>query len=178
MFKGDYTNAQKTFNDGLVHQPDNAELKQYAAEAAQMRAQADQEIMSRPVRTAAEAKEKGNVMFRAANYEGAIEAYTQALQLAGADDPEKATYLINRAAASMQLRLYEAVDADCTKALAIDPSNQKALIRRALARESMDKQFAAYKDLMEAQKYGNLSVEYSSRLARLRKHLRDSGVDV
>eukprot|EP00300_Choanocystis_sp_HF-7_P023895 c25283_g1_i1.p1 GENE.c25283_g1_i1~~c25283_g1_i1.p1 ORF type:complete len:276 (+),score=78.97 c25283_g1_i1:33-830(+) len=178
MFKGDYSAAQKAFNDGLASNPDSAELKQYAGEAAQMRAEADKEILKRRVTTAAEAKEKGNVLFRDANYEGAIDAYTQALQLATADDPQKVTYLINRAACSMQLRLYDNVDADCTKALAIEPTNVKALLRRGLAREAMDKEFGAFSDFSEAQKLGALAPEYSNRLARLRKHLRDQGRDV
>ncbi|EPQ27037.1 uncharacterized protein PFL1_05321 [Pseudozyma flocculosa PF-1] len=58
---------------------------------------------------AAEAKERGNVLFKSAAYGKAIDEYSRAIDL----DPTEPAYLTNRAAAYMSLKMYRPALSDC-----------------------------------------------------------------
>ena len=74
----------------------------------------------------------------------------------------RATVLSNRAAAKLSMGgdLGDCV-ADCTAALALEPANLKALLRRAMAREQMDKFKDAAHDF-----YAVLQLDRASTLAQ------------
>ena len=74
-------------------------------------------------------KERGNDCFRSGEVAEAAAHYTRALDL----HPTAAAYA-NRAAAHLKLKKWDAVDADCGAALALDPAYAKALTRRCAAR--------------------------------------------
>ena len=74
-------------------------------------------------------KERGNDCFRSGEVAEAAAHYTRALEL----HPTAAAYA-NRAAAHLKLKKWDAVDADCGAALALDPAYAKALTRRCAAR--------------------------------------------
>ena len=74
-------------------------------------------------------KERGNDCFRSGEVAEAAAHYTRALEL----HPTNAAYA-NRAAAHLKLKKWDAVDADCGAALALDPAYAKALTRRCAAR--------------------------------------------
>eukprot|EP00899_Mesostigma_viride_P019857 jgi/Mesvir1/27873/Mv20060-RA.1 len=76
---------------------------------------------------AEEAKEKGNVAFKAGNYAEAVQHYTKALRLGGGDS---GVYLSNRAMAHLKLGNFKEAEEDCTAALKLDKRNVKALLRR------------------------------------------------
>ncbi|KAN0063670.1 hypothetical protein ACQY0O_003719 [Thecaphora frezii] len=59
--------------------------------------------------SAAEAKERGNALFKSAAYAKAIDQYSRAIQL----DPTEPAYLTNRAAAYMSLKMYKPALSDC-----------------------------------------------------------------
>ena len=75
---------------------------------------------------AAREKEKGNELFKAREYRSAIEAYDVSIAL----DCTTPAPFANRAAAYMKLRRWSDAVSDCDKALALDPENFKALLRR------------------------------------------------
>ena len=96
---------------------------------------------------------QGNAAFKAADYPTAIGHYTNAI-LADSSDH---TFFLNRAAAYLKLGKYvhsrsipkllhaadqlfrriEDAERDCTKVLALNPSNVKALFRRGQARKTL-----------------------------------------
>ncbi|XP_064482252.1 protein unc-45 homolog B-like [Ornithodoros turicata] len=94
-------------------------------------------------------KEEGNKLFKAADYIGALERYTQALKLCD-DHSTRATLLSNKAAANLKLERYEDALEDCTSALEITPSDVKALFRRSQANEALGKVDEAFKDARKA----------------------------
>jgi len=139
--------AVKAFKKGLECEPSNEDLQQRLAEAEREARftvkRFDDE--GRPLTPAQIAKEEGNVMFRESKYELAIAKYTKAIELATTED-EKAVYFSNRATCHAQLQNHEAVVADCSESINIKPT-VKALIRRGLAYESLEKYKLGLEDM-------------------------------
>ncbi|CAG8524092.1 17050_t:CDS:2, partial [Acaulospora morrowiae] len=77
--------------------------------------------------SAEEAKVAANEQYKNGNYEEAIVLYTQAIEL----DTTSPTYYTNRAAALMMLKRSKEALEDCQRALSLDPSSFKALLRGA-----------------------------------------------
>jgi len=93
------------------------------------------------------AKEEGNDYFRTGKIPQAIDAYTKALGLCTEQEANvKADIYCNRAACYVQLYEPLKVINDCTECLEIQPMNTKALLRRGLANESLDKMRLALDD--------------------------------
>jgi len=96
-------------------------------------------------------KEKGDEMYKNANFEGAVEEYTKcidALKKEGKDKSELALKaLSNRAACSKQISHFDGTIEDCTAVLEIDPENVKALVRRAQAFEGVERYRFALQDV-------------------------------
>ncbi|QRV92323.1 RNA polymerase II-associated protein 3 [Ceratobasidium sp. AG-Ba] len=105
---------------------------------------------------AAQHKEKGNESFKAGNYPEAIGHYTAAI-IADSTDP---TFPLNRAAAYLKLNKNEDAERDCSTVLKLQPTNVKALFRRAQARVVLGKFADARTDLLAAAKAepGNVAV--------------------
>jgi len=139
--------AVKAFKKGLECEPSNEDLQQRLAEAEREARftvkRFDDE--GRPLTPAQIAKEEGNVLFRESKYELAIAKYTKAIELATTED-EKAVYFSNRATCHAQLQNHEAVVADCSESINIKPT-VKALIRRGLAYESLEKYKLGLEDM-------------------------------
>ncbi|GAA95361.1 uncharacterized protein L969DRAFT_92382 [Mixia osmundae IAM 14324] len=89
-------------------------------------------------------KAKGNSSYASKSFEKAIEYYTQALR-----HEEAAVYFSNRAACYANIGQPERVIEDTTKALALDPTYVKALVRRANARESTGEEEKLYAALCD-----------------------------
>jgi len=116
-------------------------------------------------------KEEGNFNYKESRYDRAIEFYTQAIEITK-DDIEKATLYSNRAAAYQQLQSYTEVIIDCSEALALQPTNVKALIRRGLAYESKEKWEQARKDMQLALSIEPSAKQASEALVRLDRVIR------
>lgn len=76
---------------------------------------------------AVEAKDAGNVSFKAGDFKAAIGHYTEAIKR----DPTCATYYQNRATAKAKLMEFPSALEDCNAALKIDPKFIKAINRKA-----------------------------------------------
>jgi tetratricopeptide (TPR) repeat protein len=100
--------------------------------------------------TAEELKATANSAFSAKEFTKAQADYSKALCLAGDTELDlKATLFQNRAAAFLALNNYGAALQDSDAALALDPSREKAIYRRAQALEGLGKTGDALKDLKD-----------------------------
>uniref|UniRef100_J3N3K2 Uncharacterized protein n=1 Tax=Oryza brachyantha TaxID=4533 RepID=J3N3K2_ORYBR len=88
-----------------------------------------------------DAKAEGNKFFGAAEYESALSQYEIALQIAAelesAEDIRSACHS-NRAVCFLKLGKYDETIKECTKALELNPSYLKALLRRGEAHEKLE----------------------------------------
>ncbi|RHY02593.1 hypothetical protein DYB25_009162 [Aphanomyces astaci] len=93
-------------------------------------------------------KEQGNDLFKAASFEKAIEVYGEAINACEKDNsPVAISCYNNRAACHQQLSNFSAVIRDCSHVLEYDPENQKALLRRGLAYEGLERYRLALQDI-------------------------------
>jgi len=150
-----YDQAIKTLKEGLAVEPTNTDLRDKLREAERMwqkhkpRVNADGTPMSESMCL----KEDGNQLFRASKYEQAIEVYTRAIAKATSKDlpADVAPIYNNRAACYQQLYNFNEVVKDCTESLKLMPDNNpKALVRRGLAYEGLERFQHALDDLRAA----------------------------
>uniref|UniRef100_H3CUS1 Sperm associated antigen 1a n=1 Tax=Tetraodon nigroviridis TaxID=99883 RepID=H3CUS1_TETNG len=96
-------------------------------------------------------KNEGNHLFRHGQFGDAMERYSRAIEgfpgAAGIDSPEDLCILYsNRAACHLKEGSSADCIQDCTKALELQPYSLKALLRRAMAYESLERYRKAYVD--------------------------------
>ncbi|KAI6191741.1 Protein unc-45-like protein B [Aphelenchoides bicaudatus] len=101
------------------------------------------------IKSAEQLKDDGNHSFQVGDYQKAIDEYTEALQLQP-EKPLKCILYRNRAMSRLKVEDYEGAETDCDKALELDGADAKALYRRAMAREQLDKIGPAFADAKEA----------------------------
>ncbi|KAK8805783.1 hypothetical protein WA158_002439 [Blastocystis sp. Blastoise] len=95
-------------------------------------------------------KEEGNTFFKQSKFPDAIASYTKAINSMDTSDDLSDLAIScfnNRAACNQQLGNYESVVSDCTRVLEQDPKNMKALLRRGLAFESLERYRSALEDI-------------------------------
>ncbi|KAG6810107.1 hypothetical protein H0H92_013269 [Tricholoma furcatifolium] len=100
-------------------------------------------------KVAATYKEKGNAAYKDRQYNEAAALYTQAIQVTPKPEP---VYFSNRAACyiAMQPPQYNLVMEDCDEALKLDVNYVKALNRRAVALEGLQRYEEALRDFTAA----------------------------
>lgn len=92
-------------------------------------------------------KEEGNELFKKGDYIEAESSYSQALQMCPACfQKDRSILFSNRAAARMKQDKKEMAISDCSKAIQLNPSYIRALLRRAELYESTDKLDEALED--------------------------------
>ncbi|CAA7400138.1 unnamed protein product [Spirodela intermedia] len=115
----------------------------------------EEQLEQRALAQANDMKEEGNVLYRAGNYEEALEKYRLALQFASEITSSLEVRSIchaNRAVCYSKLGKYEDTTKECTKALDLNPSYLKALLRRGEAHEKLqhfDEAIADMKKIIE-----------------------------
>eukprot|EP00672_Neobodo_designis_P028702 CAMPEP_0174828888 /NCGR_PEP_ID=MMETSP1114-20130205/1590_1 /TAXON_ID=312471 /ORGANISM="Neobodo designis, Strain CCAP 1951/1" /LENGTH=260 /DNA_ID=CAMNT_0016062617 /DNA_START=41 /DNA_END=823 /DNA_ORIENTATION=- len=132
----------KAFEDALRTEPHNEEVQEKVRAIRDRIRERNEKTKPGMVRSADEAKVIGNSLFSSGKYELAMEFYSRAIELAGASNSapeEKANYYANRAACRQQTHDYSGVVADANAALELVPNHVKALLRRAIAYEGMEK---------------------------------------
>ena len=85
--------------------------------------------------------------FKAGDLAAALECYTEAIELCPSYVEERAVFFANRAVVHRKFGSAADVEADCTAALALQPNHVKALLRRAQAREELEKMQEALDDM-------------------------------
>ncbi|KAL2227993.1 tetratricopeptide repeat protein 1 [Sesamum indicum] len=101
----------------------------------------DIEANEKALARANDAKLEGNSFFKAGQYEEALTKYEFAIHISP-DDPSSSEVRsmchANRAACFFKMGKYEETVKECTKALELNPTYMKALIRRGEAREKLE----------------------------------------
>jgi len=139
---GQFSEAVSSYKKGLQYEAGNTEMKSRMEECEKKIAKSKPRFNKNgtPMNQAQSAKEDGNEAFKASQYEQAIEFYTRAIALCTESDLEdKAAMYNNRAACYSQYHNYPEVVKDSTECLKIQPNNVKALIRRGIAYEALEK---------------------------------------
>jgi len=126
----------------------------------------DQEEEER-VKMAADYKDQGNAHFKNGTFDKAVECYTMAQSL----DIANPVYPANRAMANLKLKNWKEAEEDCTRALRHDPTYEKALFRRAQARDQLGKLEGAEKDYSELLKLDPKNRAARKEIEALKKRL-------
>ncbi|KAM0862790.1 hypothetical protein ACQ4PT_045036 [Festuca glaucescens] len=110
----------------------------------------DEQMRKKARIQANDAKTEGNKLFAAGQYNDALSQYETALQIAteleSAEDICSACYS-NRAVCFLKLGKYDETIKECTKALDLNPSYLKALLRRGEAHEKLEHYDEAIADM-------------------------------
>jgi len=80
-------------------------------------------------------RRKGNEHFKKQEYKSAVEEYTQALKI----QPKEAPLWVNRSIASRQLKRWDDAVHDASRAVELQPSNEKAHYGKAFALKNLDR---------------------------------------
>jgi len=150
-----YDAAIKTFKEGLLVDPGNQDLidKQREAERIWHKVKPRVNADGSPMSEAMMLKEDGNEHFRNHKYEVAIASYTRAISKVTSKDlpSDVAPIYNNRAVCYQQLYQFNDMVKDCTESLKLMPDNNpKALLRRGLAYEALERYQHAMDDLRAA----------------------------
>jgi len=156
-----YDDAIAAFKRGLAVDSNNADLKIAVADAEQQRRRwLEEQAKNKPkvnadgtaFTPAQMAKEEGNKLFGEHQFERAIEAYTRAIKALTPKDSDetKASIYNNRAACHKELYHHLETVKDCIEVINLQPNNVKALIRRGMAYEALEKYQKALEDLQKA----------------------------
>lgn len=124
-------------------------------------------------------KEEGNGLFKKGLFEQALEKYSKALEECEDEDSAMALVLRNnRAACSHQLSDYGAVAKDASFVLEREPNNIKALVRRMLAYEPLERYEAALQDaraVLRQEPRHEAANKLQHRLGKVVRDLQRSG---
>jgi tetratricopeptide (TPR) repeat protein len=161
---GKYTEAEKALEQALNCERDNADIQERLNKIRTVIREKTQKQTPAMCKTAEEAKNIGNSFFKEGKYDMALAYYTRALDMTPDSDPNKVNYYNNRAACNNQTHNYPQIISDCTSALALDPANLKAKLRRGYAYKGLEKWKLALEDFTAvnmAQPSPNVSQEIS-----------------
>ncbi|CEO97134.1 Tetratricopeptide repeat [Plasmodiophora brassicae] len=119
-------------------------------------------------------KDEGNRLFSDGDMAGAVGKYQEAVAAVGdaEGDEEKALLAVlhcNMGACYLSLNEHEKVVSHCTTALELNPSYEKALVRRAKAAEALKKYNDAVEDTKKLVELSPESKHYRNELARLER---------
>lgn len=128
---------------------------------------------------AARLKEEGNAHFKVGQIADALKKYEAGINELKEDERDLKIALYNNVA-HCQVQLYEPkkVISACTTVLDLDPFNGKALLRRAVAYESLEKTRAAMNDFQKVLLIDPTNQLANKGAARTRNQLKAQGKDV
>ena len=164
--------AVQVLREGANVDPANADIKgkltELETQSEKLRKFVD--AQGKPLTGVALAKAEGNELFKNSKYEEAATCYGRALE--GTTDPKERSVLFsNRAACWAQYQNWDRMLGDAKLALEADPKNVKALIRRGLAYEGLEKYKLAADDFKSVLELDPQAMVASTALARLSRFL-------
>mmetsp|Transcript_8325 Transcript_8325/g.9690 ORF Transcript_8325/g.9690 Transcript_8325/m.9690 type:complete len:251 (-) Transcript_8325:102-854(-) len=164
MKLGKYREAKAAYQSGLKTDPKNDMILQALKTA-------EEEILKRPS-DHNEAKAKGNACYKESQYDEAAKWYTTALEMAPDSETDfKAICYTNRAECRRQTAVDELCIDDCSQALELQPANVKALTRRGLSYERLDKVKLAMADYKKIKELDPSNMQASQGITRCQKAL-------
>jgi len=117
-------------------------------------------------------REEGANLFRSGEAAKAYDAYTEALAVDTRNEAVNSRIFTNRAIVAAKLKRYKDSVEDCTRALALDPHSQKALLRRAQSRAEMGEWEEAVRDWEQALRRDRGNAEIKRALHRARGEVK------
>jgi len=114
------------------------------------------------------AKLEGNEFYKKGLFPDAIDCYSRAIGLA-TDNQEKVDCLNNRAACHYQLRSFKQCISDTSEALDLDPNNVKALLKRGLSYEALEKIDQGLEDMKKLQEISPGIQQVTAAIQRLNR---------
>lgn len=139
---GKLDDSLKAFEDALRTEPNNEEVQDKVSNLRARIKDRNEKTKPEACKSPEEAKIIGNSLFSQGKYENASAFYGRAIELSlsgGVSDEERANYFANRAACKQQIHDFKGVVSDAERALELVPNHVKALLRRAIAFEGMEK---------------------------------------
>lgn len=170
---GKLDEACRAFEDALKTEPNNEEVQERLSVVRDRIKQRNDNIKPSQCRTAEEAKTVGNSLFGVGKYDIAAEFYGRAIALTPTDSEDKANYYSNRAACRQQIHEYKGVVDDANAALGINPTHVKALMRRAIAYEGLEKWQQALDDYNRVNQLSPGMTNVSQGVVRCQRALRN-----
>jgi len=156
------SDAQAVLEEGIRADPSNNDLR---GKLEEVKSTIEKERRfvgddGKPLSGSQLAKAEGNDHFKNGRYEEAAACYTKALELTQ-DKDERSILFSNRAACHSQHQNWHAMLDDCNKAIEFNPKNVKAVMRRGLAYEGLEKYQLAIDDMKKV-----IELDPASQLAR------------
>lgn len=133
-YNGQTEVAKKTWMEAMRLDPDNTSCR----------------LAIKRMNRQEEAKEKGNVAFKAAKYEEAVAAYTEGIEQDPLNKNVVSTLWANRGAANWKLKKLKEAVADCDKAIEINDGYAKAYLRRGDIKMELEEYEDASRDFNKA----------------------------
>ncbi|PNT32271.1 hypothetical protein POPTR_006G178900v4 [Populus trichocarpa] len=137
----------------------------------QQHTQNDDELIQRGVEEGNEAKLEGNRLFGNGQYEEALLQYELALQVAPQDVPSsvelRSICHFNRGVCFLKLGKYEDTIKECSRALELNPSYTKALVRRGEAHEKLEHFEEAIADMKKTLEFDPSNDQAKKTIRRL-----------
>lgn len=150
----EYNDAFKTVDSGLRLDPNNSQLNALMSKIKPLYERAEKQRVSGLDRTE-RMKEEGDNHFKAAQFEAAIDKYTNCISALRDDSCELALKCYaNRAACYKQISNFEGTIGDSTMVLEHKPNDIKSLMRRAQASEASERYKSALQDVRQVLSLG------------------------
>lgn len=130
--------------------------------------------------TSEEYKDRGNKAFKEGSFKEAVTLFTQAIEIATANNESpgvRAIYYANRAAARVNLNTEKDLDdaiEDCEQAIRLAPEYHKAWFRLGGIHESRGKKHEAFRAYSEAKKHDPSNTKYAEAYERVREKGEES----
>lgn len=164
--------AVRAFDDALKTEPQNEEVQDRLNSIRKLVKERNDRMKPQMCKTAEEAKIIGNSHFGLGQYETASLFYTRAIDLTSQPSEEKANYHANRAACRQQIHDFKGVVEDANFALEMNPNHVKALHRRAIAWEGLEKWQNALEDYQKVNQLAPGMSNVSQGVMRCQRALR------
>jgi stress-induced-phosphoprotein 1 len=164
--------AQRAFEDALNTEPHNEEVQERLNQLRARIKERNDKTKPSQCATVEQAKTIGNSLFGLGKYDVAAQFYTRALALSTVDNDDKANLYSNRAACRQQIHDYTAVIEDANAALKINAKHVKALLRRAIAYEGLEKWKLALEDYQAIHHLSPGMTNVSQGVVRCQRALR------
>jgi len=169
---GRFSEAEAILREGLTKDPSNQDLQRTLSEITHEREEAEKFLGpdGRPLTGAALEKARGNDHFKNGRFEQAIECYQKGVTMTS-DPIERSVLYSNLAACWSQQQNWQMMLEAASNAVKDDPKNVKALMRRGLAYEGLEKYKLAMADMKAVLELDPTARTASAAIARLSRFI-------